>query len=98
MRLERDEDGTRMVCKGEFNEAHAVAIQQFLEQSATRTGNETLVLTDVTTIDVIGIKLVYAWRSTLELQSRKAHILLPVSEAIQQLLEKTGIAKLLQSR
>ncbi|WP_133259505.1 STAS domain-containing protein [Pseudochryseolinea flava] len=94
MTIERDEDGTRIICSGEFNAARAIAIEQLLGQSMTRRGQETLVLTHVTTMDITGIRLAYAWRRALELQNRNAKVVLPASGVIGNLLERTGIAKL----
>ena len=94
MIVERGEYSTRMICRGEFNAARTIGIEQLLSESLRRRGNETLVLTDVTRIDITGIKLAYAWKRALELQNRKAQVLLPASAVIANLLIRTGIAEL----
>jgi hypothetical protein len=94
MIVERDDDGLRMVYNGAFNAANSVTIEQLLSASMRRAGHETLVLTNVTTIDITGIKLAYAWKRALELQNRSAKVLLPECSVVKDLLSRTGITKL----
>lgn len=95
MIIERDENETRMIFTGAFNAEWSSTIKQYLAESMRRTGHETLVLTKVTRMDILGIKLAYTWRRALELQNRTSKIVLPECAVIRDLLARTGIAGLL---
>ena len=95
MIVERDEHGTRMIFSGAFSAEWSATIKQYLSESMMRSGHETLVLTNVTSIDILGIKLAYTWRRALELQDRTGKIVLPECAVIRDLLVRTGIAELL---
>jgi anti-anti-sigma regulatory factor len=54
-----------------------------------------LSLAQVTAIDLACIQVLYAWKHTLLTVGKKVQILLPEGEALKELLEKTGITKLI---
>lgn len=90
----QSDNGTLIICQNDFCVLHAEVIKDTLLQSLQRSGDETLSLTDATSIDVSGIQLVFSWRKALQAQGRKATVLLPQTESIKDLLEKTGITQI----
>jgi len=54
-------------------------------------------LEKVSTIDVTGIQLIYALKSELEKQEKKFLLIHPDNVTLQELLEKTGVLKLIKS-
>jgi anti-anti-sigma factor len=88
------ESGITMAYEGEFNVTNVEHIKEALLQSAARKGNETLLLTAVTAMDVSGIQLAYSWKKILQAQGRKADVVLPQLESIKDLLEKTGLTQM----
>ncbi|HEY0653736.1 MAG TPA: STAS domain-containing protein [Chryseosolibacter sp.] len=83
-----------MICTVDFTATNAATIKAELMHSVERTGEEVLSLENVTSLDITGIQLAFAWRKALVAQGRKATVKLPRAGNINDLLEKTGIHKL----
>jgi hypothetical protein len=83
-----------MKCEEDFTAENAASIKEALLASTARKGDEILLLSEATAIDVIGIQLAFAWKLALQRQQRKAEVLLPQPESIIDLLKKTGITQL----
>jgi hypothetical protein len=86
--------GISMICNDDFSAANARAIQESLLKSSARKGDEVLSLAKAISIDVSGIQLAFAWKRALQAQGRKADVVLPQSENIKDLLDKTGITQI----
>lgn len=97
LKIEETDLGITMICDGDFTVTHAEFIKKELLDSAARKGDEILSLSNAKSIDVSGIQLAYSWKKILEAQGRQATVLLPQSENIKDLLEKTGLTKLFKS-
>jgi anti-anti-sigma regulatory factor len=89
------ENGLEIEVNGEFSVGTCKDIRQQLELSLERSGHETLVLKNVTTMDVVAIQLTYAWKNALAKSGRKGTIVPPDEESIKDLLVKTGITQIL---
>lgn len=85
------DSGIEMKSEGDFVIANSEAIKKALMDSVMRNGAESLLLTNVTAIDVSGIQLAYAWKKTLESLGRNAKVIMPQTPEIKDLLQKTGI-------
>jgi ABC-type transporter Mla MlaB component len=95
IQTEEHADGIHLIFNGDFTVKNAAQIVSALTVSASRKGSEILSLTNATAIDVAGIQLAYCWKTTLESQDRNVKIVLPESESLTDLLQKTGITKIL---
>jgi hypothetical protein len=84
-----------LVIEGECKVQNSFTLREFLLESVCRAGDETLILTHVTALDISGFQLIYLWKQRLESQSRRANISLPLDKGLTDLLEKTGITKIL---
>jgi anti-anti-sigma regulatory factor len=96
LKINQDEGGLQLVAEGDFTVRNSASIKTALLESISRQGNETLVLKDVTALDLAGIQLAYAWRKVLQAQGRDASIVLPEDEGIKDLVRKTGITTILK--
>jgi anti-anti-sigma factor len=94
LNIQETNQGTVMICEKDFNIVNAETIKEVLLQSAERKGNEVLSLVGATAIDASGIQLAFSWKKKLQAQGRKADVLLPLSENIKDLLDKTGITQI----
>jgi anti-anti-sigma regulatory factor len=95
LNVQQTEKGVTMIYEGEFTVTNAHVIKEFLVQSVARESDEILSLFAATSIDASGIQLAFSWKKVLQSQGRKADVLLPQSEEIKDLLEKTGISQIL---
>src|SRR4051794_28351824 len=87
-------DELRVDAANEFTAAHGEKIKsQLLNMS--REGHESLDLTNISAMDVVGIQLAYAWRKALLQNKRKGTVMLAESENIKDLFTKTGITQIL---
>jgi anti-anti-sigma regulatory factor len=93
--IQKTDQGITMTFEGEFTVANVEIIKESLLQSAAREGDEVLSLTGATSIDVSGIQLAFSWKKILQAQGRKADVLLPQLDNIQDLLNKSGITQIL---
>ena len=84
-----------LLATGELKAQHAIELKNFFLQSINRTGKESLVLHDITAFDVASAQLTYLWKKSLEQQGRQVSISFPKDAGLRDLLDKTGITKLL---
>jgi anti-anti-sigma factor len=94
LNIQETDHGTTMAFEGEFTVANVETIKASLLQSAARKSDEILSLIAVTSIDASGIQLAFSWKKMLQNQGRKAYMMLPQSENIKDLLDKTGITQI----
>jgi anti-anti-sigma factor len=94
-KIEKNKEETTVVAHGDLTVQHANELKKLLVPSLTRKGNELFVLSQVTAFDATAVQLSYAWKKELEKQGRKATITLPSAQGLSELLEKTGINKIL---
>jgi len=80
--------------QGDIRIQYALEFKKILSASFERTANERLVLAHVTAFDVTGVQLAYVWRKELMARGRLASIRWPENQALNELLEKSGITKI----
>lgn len=94
-KTEKHNEDTLLMVEGAINVKHTKELKKFLLQSFSRQGSEKLVLNHVTEFDVASAQLTYSWKRGLEQQGRKVSIELPQNQNLRELLDKTGITKIL---
>lgn len=94
-KTEKHNEETSLMIHGDVNVKHSDELKKFLLQSISRKGNEKLVLNEATEFDVTSAQLTYLWKKSLEQQSRKVTIQWPDNKSLRELLDKTGITKIL---
>ena len=94
-KIEKRNEETALLVQGDISVKHTGELKEYLLQSISRNGNEMLVLNQVTEFDVASAQLTYSWKKKLEHQGRKVSIQLPENKNLRELLDKTGITKIL---
>jgi hypothetical protein len=89
------ENVLHLAVENEFTIVTSGEIKQELAASTERSGQESLILTNVSALDVAAIQLAYAWKKALLKQGRQGAVVLPELENIKDLLVKTGITQIL---
>jgi len=93
---EKHNEVTMLLIQGDANVQYSGELKKFLLQSVSRKGSENLVLSQATEFDVASAQLAYQWKKKLEQQNRTATIQLPDNKNLIELLNKTGITKILK--